>query len=59
MEKTLADCFKFRNKIGMDIVLESLKLYMDRKKFNLAGVIKYAEICRVEEAMKPYLEALV
>jgi predicted transcriptional regulator of viral defense system len=59
MEKTLADCFKFRNKIGMDIVLESLKLYRDRKKFNLAGLIKYGEICRVEEAMKPYLEALV
>jgi predicted transcriptional regulator of viral defense system len=59
MEKTLADCFKFRNKIGMDIVLESLKLYRDRKKFNLAGLIKYGEICRVEEAMKPYLESLV
>jgi hypothetical protein len=43
----------------MDIVLEFLKLYRDRKKINLAGVIKYAEICRVEEAMKPYLEALV
>ncbi len=59
MEKTLADCFKFRNKIGMDIVLESLKLYRDRKKINLAKLIKYGKICRVEEVMKPYLEALV
>lgn len=59
IEKTLADCFKFRNKIGMDIVLEALKLYRDRKKNNLAGLIKYGKICRVEEVMRPYLEAFV
>lgn len=58
-EKTLADCFKFRNKIGIDVVLEALKLYKSRKKFNLLELIKYARICRVETAMKPYLEALV
>ncbi|WP_082820450.1 type IV toxin-antitoxin system AbiEi family antitoxin domain-containing protein [Desulfuromonas sp. DDH964] len=56
-EKTLADCFKFRNKIGMDVVLEALKLYKARKKFNLAGVLEYAQICRVDKVMKPYLEA--
>ena len=59
MEKTLADCFKFRHKIGMDIVLEALKLYRDRKKLNLTKLINYGKICRVEEVMKPYLEALV
>ena len=56
-EKTLADCFKYRNKIGMDIVLEALKLYKTRKKFNLTELLKYARICRVEKVMKPYLEA--
>lgn len=58
-EKTLVDCFKFRNKIGMDVVLEALKLYKARKKFNLAKVLEYAKICRVEKVMKPYLEALL
>ena len=59
IEKTLADCFKFRNTIGMDIVLEALKLYRERKKFDLARLIKYGKICRVESVMKPYLEAFV
>ena len=56
-EKTLADCFKFRNTIGMDVVLEALKLYRTRKKFNLAKLLKYAKVCRVEKVMRPYLEA--
>lgn len=56
-EKTLADCFKFRNKLGMDVVLEALKLYKARKKFNLEKLIMYAKICRVEKIMHPYLEA--
>lgn len=56
-EKTLADCFKFRNKIGMDVVLEALKLYRSRMKFNHKKVLEYARICRVEKIMRPYLEA--
>ncbi|MBU3981757.1 MAG: type IV toxin-antitoxin system AbiEi family antitoxin domain-containing protein [Proteobacteria bacterium] len=56
-EKTLADCFKFRNKIGMDVVLEALKFYKTRKKFDLGELLKYAKICRVEKVMRPYLEA--
>ncbi len=56
-EKTLADCFKYRNKLGMDVVLEALKLYRSQKKFNLNKLLKYAKICRVEKVMKPYLEA--
>ncbi len=58
-EKTLADCFKFRNKIGMDVVLEALKLYKTRKKFDPGELLKYAKICRVEKVMRPYLEATV
>ena len=58
-EKTLADCFKFRNKIGMDVVLEALKLYKIRKEFKSGEILKYAKICRVENIMRPYLEMSV
>jgi predicted transcriptional regulator of viral defense system len=56
-EKTLADCFKFRNKIGMDVVLEALKLCRSRMKFDSKKILEYARICRVEQIMRPYLEA--
>ncbi len=56
-EKTLADCFKYRNKLGMDVVLEALKLYRSQKKSNMDKILKYARVCRVEKIMKPYLEA--
>ena len=59
LEKTLADCFKFRNKLGMDVALEALKLYKSRKKFNLDKVLQYAKICRVDKVMKPYLETML
>ncbi|ABW68941.1 type IV toxin-antitoxin system AbiEi family antitoxin domain-containing protein [Desulfosudis oleivorans] len=58
-EKTLADCFKFRNKIGMDVVLEALKLYRTRQQFNLEKLLMYAEVCRVKKIMAPYLEAML
>jgi hypothetical protein len=58
-EKTLADCFKFRNKIGMDVVLEALTIYRTRNKRNLSKLIKYARVCRVENVIRPYLEATV
>jgi predicted transcriptional regulator of viral defense system len=56
-EKTLADCFKYRNKIGMDVVLEALNLYRTQKKIQPAEILKYARICRVEKVIMPYLEA--
>lgn len=58
-EKTLADCFKYRNKLGMDVVLEALKLYKSQKTYSLDRLLKYARICRVEKVMKPYLEAIL
>ncbi len=58
-EKTLADCFKFRNKIGMDVVLEALKLYKARKPFDPESLFRYAKVCRVEKVMYPYLEASI
>ncbi len=56
-EKTLVDCFKFRKKIGMDVVLEALRFYKSRYKIDIGKLIEYAMICRVEKIMTPYLEA--
>ena len=58
-EKTLVDCFKFRNKIGMDVVLEALKLYKKRNRFNPMLLLDYAKICRISMVMRPYLEATI
>jgi len=58
-EKTLADCFKFRNTIGMDVVLEALKLTTARKQFDLEALLSYARICRTDRVMYPYLEAIL
>ena len=56
--KTLADCFKFRSQLGMDIVLEALRLYRSRMRFDHKSLLHYARICRVEKVMRPYLEAV-
>jgi predicted transcriptional regulator of viral defense system len=58
-EKTLADCFKYRNKIGMDTVLEALTLYRDQHKPRPRKLLEYAKVCRVEKVMRPYLETLL
>ena len=58
-EKTIADCFKFRNKIGLDIAIEALKLYREHRRLRVDELIKYAKICRVEKVMRPYLEAII
>jgi len=56
--KTIADCFKYRNKIGIDIAIEALKEGWKDKKFNMNDMWKYSKICRVQNVMKPYLESL-
>ena len=58
-EKTLADCFKYRNKLGLDIALEALKLYCRQRPLQVDELTHYARICRVEKVMRPYLEALL
>lgn len=58
-EKTIADCVKFRNKIGMDVVLEALKEYCSSDSFNLELLLEYASICRVKRIITPYLEAIL
>ena len=57
-EKTLADCFKYRNRIiGMDTALEALHLYREQMPLRVDALMDYARICRVEKVLKPYLEA--
>ena len=58
-EKTIADCFKFREKIGPDIALEALKDYLKQPRANIQLVIKYARVDRVDKVMRPYLESLI
>ena len=59
IEKTLADCFKYRNKIGMDTVLEALTLYRESRKAKPRKLLQLAKVCRVEKVMRPYLEVLL
>ena len=57
--KTVADCFKFRNKIGLDVALEALReVRRDRRATN-DELWRYAKLCRVASIMRPYLEAVV
>ncbi|MFH0800564.1 MAG: type IV toxin-antitoxin system AbiEi family antitoxin domain-containing protein [Pseudomonadota bacterium] len=57
--KTIADCFKFRNRIGIDVAVEALKLSRERRKATPAKIMEYARICRVERVIQPYLEAMI
>lgn len=56
--KTVADCFKFRNKIGLDVAIEALKDTLKRRKATVDEIERYARICRVSRVIRPYLEAL-
>src|SRR6056297_223398 len=56
-EKTLADCFAYRNNLGQDIVLEATKLYVKRGHPDFSKLLEYARICRVEKVMRPYLQS--
>lgn len=58
-EKTLADCFKFRNKIGLDTAVEALRLYRERQSVRVDEIMHFASICRVTKIMRPYLEAIL
>lgn len=59
-EKTIADCFKYRNKIGLDVAIEALRSYREgTPKPNRAALMKFAQINRVQKVMRPYLEAIL
>ncbi len=56
--KTVADCFKFRNKIGLYVAIEALKDSLRQKKATINDIYRYAKICRVSNVIRPYMEAL-
>jgi len=56
--KTVIDCFKYRNKLGLDVALEALKAYQTEKKGTMDDLWKYSRVCRVSNVIRPYLEAL-
>ena len=57
--KTVADCFKFRNLVGLDVAIEALREALRARATTVDELWKYAHICRVTKVMRPYLEALV
>ena len=59
VEKTIADCFKFRHQIGQNVALEALKDYFISRRFQIELLLNYARINRVERIMRPYMEALI
>ncbi|MBC8421193.1 MAG: type IV toxin-antitoxin system AbiEi family antitoxin domain-containing protein [Desulfobacterales bacterium] len=58
-EKTLADCFKFRNRIGLDTAVEAVRFYRERRTVKVDDLMRYASICRVKKIIRPYLEAIL
>lgn len=56
--KTVADCFKYRNKIGLDVALEALREAWREKRMSSDDLWRYAKVCRVANVMRPYLDSL-
>jgi len=58
-EKTLADCFKYRKRIGMDVFVEALKTFWAERKGSIDKLMEYAAICRVSKLIRPYIESVI
>lgn len=58
LAKTVVDCFKYRNKIGLDVALEALRECLRERRCTIDELWWYAKICRVANVMRPYLESL-
>lgn len=58
LAKTVADCFKCRHKIGLEVALEALREALQEQRVSVDDLWRYARICRVANVMRPYLEAL-
>lgn len=57
--KTVADCFKYRNKLGTDVAIEALRDTLRTRKATVDDIYRYAKVCRVANVMRPYLESAV
>ena len=58
-EKTICDCFRYRNKLGLDIAKEGLSEYLKRKDRDLEKLLEYAEICRIKPLLQTWLNAMI
>ena len=58
-EKSVADMFKYRRKLGLDVALEALRRYRQGQGFDVDRLLHHARVCRVENVMRPYIEALL
>ena len=58
LPKTVIDCFRFRNKVGIDVAIEALNLALQRKGVQPIDLLKYARLCHVESVILPYIEAI-
>ncbi len=56
--KTVADCFKYRNKIGLDVAIEALRDSIRKRRCTRDDIRRYARVCRVAAVMRPYMESL-
>ena len=59
LAKTVADCFKFRNKIGTDVAREAIKVAVTEKRIKPKEIMHFAKICRVDKIIKPILETMI
>ena len=59
LAKTIADCFKFRNRIGINVARDALKIAVTEKGVAPQDIMKYAKICRVGKIVKPILETMI
>jgi len=57
--KTVADCFKYRNKIGLDVAIEALRETVRGRKCTIDELWRFAKICRVSRVIRPYMEAML
>lgn len=57
-EKSVADAFKYRNKLGLDVAIEALRTWRDRRGAVIERLIEQARVCRVDRVMRPYLEMI-
>lgn len=57
--KTVADCFKYRSKVGLDVALEALRDYWHQRRGTVSELLQAADVCRVAKVIRPYLEATI
>jgi predicted transcriptional regulator of viral defense system len=58
LPKTVVDCFRFRNKLGLEVAVDALNQAVRRKGVRPTDVLEYARLCRIESVILPYLEAI-